>query len=115
MTPEMEAELTALNKEVEEAMAKRTKWLDDHMAMVAKFQIGDEIYDIKTGRLLGVVTEHYRYHRGDPRFDDSLSINYRYKTEFHGVIDNTFRQMGVWFGTKEDARSYHERKARSLA
>lgn len=96
----LNAELAKLNEDVEAAISARKKWMDDHMADYAKFKIGDVLYDGDTGRWMGVVTEYYRYHQGDPRFDTSMSIDYRFKNDMR-TIDNTSRQPGVWFTTAQ--------------
>lgn len=100
MSEDLKAELAALNKSVEGAIATRKKWMDDHMVDYAKFKIGDVLYDANTGRWMGVVTEYYRYHQGDPRFDTSMSIAYCFKTD-QRCTDNTSRQPGVWFTTAQ--------------
>ncbi len=97
----LDAKLDALNQAVEKAIHARTVWMNEHMKDYAKFQIGDEIYD-ERGYSLGTVTEHYRYHAGDPRFDTSMFIHYRYRTP-GGYNDNTSRQIGVGFYTREEA------------
>lgn len=115
---QLDAELAEHNKAVAIVLGSRKAWMDAHMADYARFQIGDEIYDLTTGSKLGTVTEHYRYWASDPRFDDNMSIYYRYKTyqPFGGyeLIDNTSRQTGVMFGTKADVERYLGSRLASL-
>ena len=56
-----ENEIAVLNQKVDEAINKRKAFLDSKMSEVAKVKIGEEIYNLETGQLLGVVTELYRY------------------------------------------------------
>lgn len=123
MTPEREKELKAeldkLTGAVNPAIDTRKQWMDDHMAEYAKFQLGDEIYERETGCKLGVVTELYRYwdSQNDPRYDTSMTIEYRFKT-LDGFFDNTSRRGGYtnWtFATKEEIKQHFEEKARALA
>jgi hypothetical protein len=104
MTDEQAAELERLNKGVTDAIAARKDWMDATMHEVGKFKVGDEIYDLGSGRLLGTVSRLYRYwSERDPRYDTSMSIDYEYHTG--GICyDNTSRQRGVMFGTKDDMR-----------
>ena len=85
----LDAKLETLNKAVGDAVAARTKWMDEHMADYSKFQIGDEIYS-KNGIKLGIVAELYRYHAGDSRFDTSMYIHQRYRVDNGGFeyLDN---------------------------
>lgn len=64
--------LAELNKAVDDAVAERTKWLDDQMVLKSKFKPGDEIYDLSTGKRLGIMHEPYRYHAGDFRSEHGL-------------------------------------------
>jgi hypothetical protein len=69
---ELDAELAALNAAVNDALRKRREWMDKHMTDYAKFQVGDELVDMRTGRVLGTVCELYRYWGGrDDRYDTS--------------------------------------------
>lgn len=109
-------ELQTLNDEVTTAINKRKEWLDKKMAEKAHLKIGDEIYDCRKGTKLGVVSRHYRYwaDRDEGVRDSSLDINYEYETS-PNCFDNTSRQIGVSFGSREDARKYAEMQARRLA
>ena len=103
----LDAKLETLNKAVGDAVAARTKWMDEHMADYSKFQIGDEIYS-KNGIKLGIGAELYRYHAGDSRFDTSMYIHQRYRVDNGGFeyLDNTSRQTGRSFFTKEGIRRH---------
>jgi hypothetical protein len=92
--------LDQLNKAVDDAIATRKKWMDDHMVDYAKFQVGDEIYDGDTGRRLGVVTRLYRYHADrNPLLDRHMSIDYEFCVG-KNMFDNTSRHLGRRFGVR---------------
>ena len=103
----LNAELEALNSEVTAVLAKRSSWMDAHMEDFARFKIGDEIYDMDSGRRLGIVSKLYRYWGGDrnPLDDTSLSIEYEYRTDGflggNGFYDNTSRQS-ISIGTAQE-------------
>lgn len=106
MEPKIEqfdAELAVLNAEVEAAIAKRKAWMDAHMVDYAKYQIGETLYDLKTGAVLGVISRLYRYWGGrDARYDTHMSVEYEFKTPHIGY-DNTSRHAGgLSFGNHED-------------
>lgn len=103
-TPELDAELAALNKAVDDAIAARVDWMDAHMADYAKWPIGTELFDLSTSERLGVVSEFYRYHaRQNSLFDRSMSIDYQYrKSEAMNIYDNTSRQPYRRIGSKEE-------------
>lgn len=108
LSPEDEAELERLNAAVTAALDARTAWLDRKMAEYATIPIGGEIWDVKRGVRLGVVTEHYRY-RSSPLSDKSLNIDYRYLREgTPNSYDNTSSQPECRFGTADDARRHAE-------
>lgn len=75
---ELNAQLAALNSDVDAAHARRRQWMDEHMADYAKYPIGETLFDRRTGHKLGKVVEHYRYHRDNPLYDTSMSIDYRF-------------------------------------
>lgn len=107
-----QAELAALNDGVSEAIAKRKAWLDDKMAETSKLQVGDDIYNLRSGRKVGVVSELYRYRTND-LYDTSHYCEYRYESS-PNCFDNTSRQSGSSFGTKEDALRHAERHVERL-
>ena len=96
-------ELAYLNAEVDAVLAKRKAWMDEHMKDFAKVQIGEDIYDLRTNRKLGVVTEHYRYwdDHHNPLHDNSMSVECTYQPSPHEkFFDNTSRQPGLAWGPK---------------
>ena len=106
-------ELDRLNAEVKTAIAKRERWMDAHMPDYAKYQVGEAIYDMRSGARLGVVSRLYRYWGGrDPQYDVSMVIDYEFKTP-QGFYDNTSRHAGgLWIGTAQELTAYHESQAR---
>jgi len=96
---DLDAELEIINAEVDVVLAKRKAWMDAHMGDYAKYQIGDVIYDLKTGEKLGCITRHYRYQASHaPFFDTTMSIEYEFETPL-GCLDNTSRHHGwIMFG-----------------
>lgn len=106
----LDADLARLNAEVEAVLAKRRHWMDAHMADYARFQVGETLYDMQTGALLGVVSRLYRYWDGrDPRYDTSMSIEYEFETPRKGCFDNTSRYAGLLrVGNAEDRRRHLE-------
>lgn len=102
LTAEEHAELEELNASVNNALEKRTAWLDAKILEVSSFALGDEIFDMSNGRLLGTVTDIQRFHRGHAEFDNSVSFYYTYKMAGSGnSYDNTSRQY-TRVGTKKD-------------
>ena len=79
---ELNEQLAQLNAAVTEAVATRTRWMDEHMADYARFAIGERVYDLNTGRDLGTVVCYYRYwaessgHGGGAMGDTSMHIDY---------------------------------------
>lgn len=115
LTDAENAELVRLNKAVETALEMRRIWLDAKMVETSRLQIGDDIYDIHTGVKLGEVYLLYRFWRdrdGGVR-DTHVSCDYQYRTSGRG-FDNTSRQSGRWFGTRQDAIEYSEMRTSAL-
>lgn len=101
-----EDEIKKLNDNVTKAIAERTSFLDSKMDEVAKVKIGQEAFELDTGRSLGTVVEYYRYWANqNPLLDDSLNISYRFNNG-----SNTSSQPGLIFGTIDDLVKYKERE-----
>jgi hypothetical protein len=103
LNPLDEQKLEVLNIEVDTAIKKRTRWLDKKMSEYSPLQIGDDIYNLKTGEKLGTVTKLYRYYQN--QFEDNeLSIHYVYSTPYGN--NNTSSQMLTEFdiGSKEEVK-----------
>jgi hypothetical protein len=102
----LDAELAQLNEDVDRAIATRKAWMDAHMTDYARYQVGDVLYDLDTGRRLGTVVELYRYwgSQDDPRFDRSMAVHYRYGS------DNTSRQPGLRYGSHDEYVQECERR-----
>jgi hypothetical protein len=115
----LQIELDTLNKEVEAVLAKRRAWMDAHMEDFSEFKIGDEVYDLNTGTLLGVVSRLYRYHQDrDPRYDNQMAVEIEYRMEgSKNCFDNSSRHAGAGpsFGTKEQAAQSVRSMAEYLA
>jgi hypothetical protein len=114
LTEDEERELSDLNAAVSAAIEARRAWLDVKMHECSRLQVGDEIYNVDRGTKLGTVVELYRYHtdRND-LLDTSVDCHYRYETAPR-CFDNTSRQVGVSFGSREDALREAERRASRL-
>lgn len=111
---ELDDELAALNAAVDEAVARRRQWMDDHMADYARYRVGEKLYDLGTGRLLGTIEKLYRYWANhDPSMDTRMSVDYAYRTR-DGFIDNTSRhgRGSYWYGNKQELLSHLERQRR---
>lgn len=92
------AELDRLNAAVDAAIEARTRWLDAKMEQYAPVKVGETLYDLETGEMLGKVTDYYRYQAGQNKlYDTSLSIDLRY-----GRGENTSSQIRRRFGSKTD-------------
>ena len=96
--------LEKLNIAVQSAVDARTKWLDENAPKHAKFQIGDEVYDMRSFRKVGYVVRSQRRNRGDATLDKSISLEQHYATEmgscslcnveyFHGTKDEAERML----------------------
>lgn len=110
-----QSQLNALNAAVQAVIDARREWLDAKMHETSKLQVGDDIYDVHAGVNLGTVSKLYRYHTGrNDLFDTSAYCNYEYQTR-PGCRDNTSRQMGRPFGTREDAAQHAKSRADRLA
>ena len=98
-------DLAVFNEKVTAVLAERKSWMDAHMADFAKVPIGEEIYNLDTGQLLGVVSKHYRYwdSQQNPLYDTTMDICCEYQTQPDVLnFDNTSRQLGLRYGTKSD-------------
>lgn len=105
LTDEEQLELNILNDAVKATVEKRSQWLDSKMVEIAKLKIGDDIYNLNTGRRLGKVTELYRFWRKQSRWDldNHIDICYEFEVEPR-CFDNTSRQPGLFYGPKEEVR-----------
>lgn len=107
--------LEQLNAAVDEAIRKRREWLDAEMVRQSPIKVGDMLYDLESGRPVGRVVELYRYWRDRDNgiHDKNLDWDYGYE---HGprMIDNTSRQVGRRFGTREQAKAAMERRAKAI-
>lgn len=113
LTGEERYELAVLNTKIAATVLARRNWLDAKMVETSDLQVGDDLYDLESGYKVGVVTAIKRFHRGDFEFDSSPSCYYEYSTGGMGR-DNTSRQIGKSFGTREDALQRAEWRAERL-
>lgn len=115
LTEDEKYELAKLNAAVSEAIKTRRKWLDAKMQECSRLQVGDGIYDLSKGIKLGIVSDLYRYgsDRDEGVRDTSVHCDYQYRTYAH-YFDNTSRQPGLSFGTREDAIRETEMRASQL-
>jgi hypothetical protein len=116
LSNEEQRELAALNAAVTDAIATRREWLDAKMHETSRLHPGDDIYDVRGGQRLGTIRRLYRYsadqHAGV--WDTSVSCDYEYETRPRSV-DNTSRQIGLWFGTRADAARHADIRASELS
>lgn len=116
---ELQAELDVLNVEVTAVLAKRKAWMDAHMQDFSNFKVGDEVYDANTGRLLGAVSELYRYHaEHSPQYDTHMTIEIQFRMEgTTNCYDNSSRHAGVGphFATRQEAEDAMRSRAEYLA
>lgn len=113
-------ELKALTAAVESAIKARKDWMDANMAHYAKFKVGDEIYDRRSGLCLGVVTKLYRYwgSQNDPRHDTSMNVEYEYRQPGSNFIDNTSSRGSFTdyaFATREEMAAEFKARAERMA
>ena len=103
-----QAHLDELNVAVKLAIDARRKWLDKKMLECSALKPGDKIFDLCTGRQLGVVSRLYRYHceHGEVVFDTSVKCDYEYETS-PNCFSNTSRQPGLLVGRKPDLAPCH--------
>jgi len=67
--------LGILNQEVEQALQKRARFLDENMHLFAEFQIGEKVYNTKSQKV-GVCIRHYRYWTTQNRlYDTSFDVD----------------------------------------
>lgn len=110
--PALDAELKRLNQAVDDAVDARKAWMDGHMADYAQHQVGDVLYDLGTGQLVGTVSSFYRFHADDQRFDRSMSVDYQIEMAGWGnCYDNTSSQPGRRLGTAEELAAHLEQRA----
>lgn len=115
LTKDEERELAGLTAAVTAAIEARRDWLDAKMLECSPLKVGDDIYDLDSGRKLGKVLELYRFwrDRDDGIRDTSYYCDYRYEKGTR-MSDNTSRQSGLSYGTRADALERAERRASSL-
>lgn len=114
LTEDEKHQLDNLTAAVTAAVEARRTWLDAKMHECSHLQVGDDIYDVNQGRKVGTVSKLYRYWRDrNPLLDDSHYCDYKYQTSANGS-DNTSRQVGRSFGTREDAIRRAEALRRQL-
>lgn len=114
LTEDERAELDALNEAITAALAARKAWLDTKMVETSTLKVGDEIYDVNSGAMLGEVTGLYRYwaDRND-LLDTSHHCHYEYRS-LGGSNSNTSSESGRSFGAREDALRYAEMRTSAL-
>jgi len=109
LTDDEKSELANLNAAVTSAIAARRQWLDAKMHETSRLKVGNDIYDVDSGRKLGTVSRLYRFweDRDDGIRDTSIECSYEYET-MPRCFDNTSRQTGVRLGTQEDVLEHAE-------
>ncbi len=94
--------LIEMNKNIANLIKARGEYLDSKMPIIAKFKIGEIIYDLDKGVALGTVRSYYRYWKDrNPLLDDLICIEYEYETS-HRCFSNTSSSPGIRFGNYDD-------------
>lgn len=77
----IQATVDDYTKRINDLIAERTKYMDDHMADCAEFHVGDIVFD-ENGICLGEVFELFRHQhsQGHPFHDNYMGVDYRYGT-----------------------------------
>ncbi|MDP4224773.1 MAG: hypothetical protein Q8910_00185 [Bacteroidota bacterium] len=76
---EAQEKLEIYNQNVADAIKQRTEFMNKNMHLFAEFQIGDIVYNVKSGQATEVV-EHYRFWSNqNPYYDTSFSTHCRFK------------------------------------
>jgi hypothetical protein len=104
LTDDEKGELANLTAAVSAAIAARRVWLDAKMHECSRLQVGDDIYDLTSGTMVGTVSRLYRFwaDRDEGVRDTSVHCDYEYETSPR-CFDNTSRQSGRSFGSRDDA------------
>jgi hypothetical protein len=107
LTPQEQAEFDAIKAEYRAAVAKKKEWLDRKMVETSNFKPGDFIFN-REGRVLGLVSELYRYWDSQNRadLDNCHHAQYQYYTS-KNCRDNTSRQSGVLFYSSAEIIRLH--------
>lgn len=115
LTEDEKNELAGLTAVISAAIKARRVWLDAKMRECSRLQVGDEIYDLTSGIQVGKVSRLYRFweDRDEGIRDTSVHCDYEYETSPR-CRDNTSRQSGRSFGTREDAVRYAEMRTSQL-
>lgn len=114
LTSVEQKELVDLNNAVTDAIRARKEWLNRKMHEISHLHPGDDIYDLDSGKRLGTVSRLYRYHTDrNVELDCCLSFHCEYSVDTN-CYDNTSRQIGLRWGTKEQAREAAETRSRLL-
>jgi hypothetical protein len=111
-----QSDLDALNAAVVAAIEARRAWLDAKMEECSRLKVGDDIYDVNSGRRLGRITKLYRFwrDRDEGVRDTSPHCDYKFETS-PDSYDNTSSYGGALeFGTREDAAKRAEINAQWL-
>lgn len=107
----LDAELAALNASFTAALEARRNWMDEHMIDYASYKVGEELFDLKTGQRLGVVSKLYRPTWGvdNPLYQGNMDIGYQYETA-PNYFDNTSRQPYLSYGNRDELVRSNEAK-----
>lgn len=105
LSEEDRSTLESLTEAVRDAIAARRQWLDAKMPEYADVPVDGELFDLETGRCVGIVLSHYRYwrERDEGVRDTMQSVEYNYLTK-SGEIMNTSSQLEKFFGSQEQVK-----------
>lgn len=97
LPPDQAARLQELNDAVSAAIAARCDYLEARVREHATIGIGEGIYDIRSGRCLGVVRRRWW------SIANGFTVEYEYETA-PGIFAVSNELLGNTFGSRRDLR-----------
>jgi len=89
----LNSKLIELNNSVNDAIKRRSEFLNENMKYFAEFQIGEKVYNC-SNNTIGICSKHYRFHENNIEYDTYLYCDCEIKTS-RGCYDNTSRYGGL--------------------
>jgi hypothetical protein len=104
------AELNELRNDINHRYSALREYLIRKASEHALLKPGDEIYNIDTGEMLGIIKNH---HHPDPVFEFTVDYCY-FKPDNSNKILSTSSSPSIRFGNKQDAINELKRKLQDL-